>query len=54
MRDELEKSRHTQRYEPASIPAIISIPEQTPSIDTNIHFTKTKSRGIKDKLEQRI
>jgi hypothetical protein len=52
MRDELEKSRHTQRYESASIPAIISLPEQTPSIDTNIHLQK-QYQEAKDKLEQR-
>jgi hypothetical protein len=54
MRDELEKSRHNQRYETASIPAIISLPEQTPpSIDTNTILQK-QNQDIKDKLEQRI
>ena len=52
MRDELEKSRHSQRHEPASIPAIISLPEPTPSIDTNILLQK-QYQEVKDKLEQR-
>jgi len=46
MRDELEKSRHN--------PSTHSIiPEQQPSIDTNLILQK-QYQDIKDKLEQRI
>ena len=49
MRDELEKSRHNQRYEPT-----VSIPDQQPSIDTNTLLLQKQNQDLKDKLEQRI
>ena len=47
MRDELEKSRHHQRYE------IASIPDPTPSTDINLILQK-QNQDLKEKFEQRI
>jgi hypothetical protein len=49
MRDELEKSRHNQRYE-----STVSIPDPQPSIDTNTLLIQKQNQDLKDKLEQRV
>jgi histidinol phosphatase-like enzyme len=56
MRDELDKSRHNQRYElTTSIPSTYSIPEQQqPSIDTNTTVLQRQYQELKDKFEQRM